>query len=85
MKIMPEHLARGAYVYVRQSTADQLANNHESGVANTAWPIAPVALAGATSPLSTTTSGARVRVSAVPDSRSSWRRSVRAAWVRCSR
>ena len=30
MKIMPEHLARGAYVYVRQSTADQLANNHES-------------------------------------------------------
>jgi excisionase family DNA binding protein len=30
MKIMPEHLARGAYVYVRQSTADQIANNHES-------------------------------------------------------
>jgi excisionase family DNA binding protein len=30
MKILPEHLARGAYVYVRQSTADQLANNHES-------------------------------------------------------
>jgi hypothetical protein len=23
-KITPEHLARGAYVYVRQSTADQL-------------------------------------------------------------
>jgi excisionase family DNA binding protein len=29
-KINPEHLARGAYVYVRQSTADQLRNNHES-------------------------------------------------------
>ncbi len=29
-KISPEHLARGAYVYVRQSTADQLRNNHES-------------------------------------------------------
>ena len=29
-KINPEHLARGAYVYVRQSTADQLRHNHES-------------------------------------------------------
>lgn len=29
-KITPEHLARGAYVYVRQSTADQLLHNHES-------------------------------------------------------
>lgn len=29
-KINPEHLARSAYVYVRQSTADQLRNNHES-------------------------------------------------------
>lgn len=30
MKVMPEHLERGAYVYVRQSTADQLVNNRES-------------------------------------------------------
>ena len=29
-KISPEHLARSAYVYVRQSTADQLRHNHES-------------------------------------------------------
>src|ERR1700758_443777 len=29
-KITPERLARGAYIYVRQSTADQLLNNHES-------------------------------------------------------
>ena len=29
-KISPEHLSRGAYVYVRQSTADQLRHNHES-------------------------------------------------------
>jgi DNA invertase Pin-like site-specific DNA recombinase len=29
-RIAPEHLARGAYVYVRQSTADQLLNNPES-------------------------------------------------------
>src|ERR1700733_14590750 len=29
-KITTEHLARSACVYVRQSTADQLAHNHES-------------------------------------------------------
>ena len=29
-KIAPEHLARDAYVYVRQSTPDQLLNNPES-------------------------------------------------------
>jgi DNA invertase Pin-like site-specific DNA recombinase len=29
-KITPDHLSRAAYVYVRQSTPDQLANNHES-------------------------------------------------------
>ena len=29
-KITPEHLARGAFVYVRQSTTDQVLNNHES-------------------------------------------------------
>jgi len=29
-KITPDHLARGAYVYIRQSTADQLLHNHES-------------------------------------------------------
>src|SRR6188472_2416138 len=30
MKITPDHPARGAFIYIRQSTADQLANNHES-------------------------------------------------------
>ncbi len=29
-KITPDHLARSAYVYVRQSTPDQLAKNPES-------------------------------------------------------
>src|ERR1700753_4183685 len=29
-KITPEHLTRGAYIYIRQSTADQLLHNHES-------------------------------------------------------
>src|ERR1700686_1676633 len=30
MRITPEHLARGAFIYIRQSTVDQLANTHES-------------------------------------------------------
>ena len=30
IKITPDHLDRQAYVYVRQSTADQLLHNHES-------------------------------------------------------
>lgn len=30
MKINPDHLARAAYIYVRQSTADQVQHNHES-------------------------------------------------------
>src|ERR1700681_3215696 len=30
MKITPDHLARGAFSYIRQSTVDQLANKHES-------------------------------------------------------
>src|SRR5271165_3441014 len=29
-KVTSDHLARAAYVYVRQSTADQLLHNHES-------------------------------------------------------
>src|SRR5919202_3939551 len=29
-KITPEHLSRGAIIYVRQSTQDQLLHNHES-------------------------------------------------------
>jgi hypothetical protein len=40
-KITTKHLARSAYVYIRQSTADQLTHNHESrrrqyGLANRA-------------------------------------------------
>jgi hypothetical protein len=29
-KITADHLARAAFVYIRQSTADQLLHNHES-------------------------------------------------------
>lgn len=30
LPLSPEQLARGAYVYVRRSTADQVRHNHES-------------------------------------------------------
>jgi hypothetical protein len=29
-RITPDHLARGAFIYVRQSTSDQVLHNHES-------------------------------------------------------
>ena len=29
-EITPDHLARSAFVYIRQSTTDQVLNNHES-------------------------------------------------------
>src|SRR6202035_1535676 len=29
-KITPDHMARSAFVYIRQSTTDQVLNNHES-------------------------------------------------------
>ena len=46
MKITPDHLARGAFIYIRQSTADQLANNQESRLRRMDWPIAPAFLVG---------------------------------------
>jgi hypothetical protein len=46
-RITPDHLTRSAYVYVRQSTPDQLANNPESRiVVNMRSPIAHACLAG---------------------------------------
>ena len=45
-KVSAEHLSRGAYVYVRQSTADQLLHNHEES-ASPVWS----GVAGATSRL----------------------------------
>ena len=42
MKITPDHLARAAFIYVRQSTVDQLANNH----VNMALPTVLVLSAG---------------------------------------
>jgi DNA invertase Pin-like site-specific DNA recombinase len=46
MKITPDHLARGAFIYIRQSTVDQLANNHESRLRQYASPIVPALWAG---------------------------------------
>jgi hypothetical protein len=53
-RITPEHLARGAYVYIRQSTADPLLDNPESRRRqyNTAWRRGRKRLAGRTSLLS---------------------------------
>ena len=48
-KITPDHLAREAVVYVRQSTAIQVANNLESQRHSTAWRIGPVSWVGRTS------------------------------------
>ena len=46
MKITPDHLTRGAFIYIRQSTIDQVTNNHEVGCVNMALPIVPVLWAG---------------------------------------
>ena len=83
-KVTPEHLTRQAIVYVRQSTADQVANNLESqrrqyGLVDRA------SLAGAISRLSTMISVALVQALLGPGSRSYWQLSVKAAsapWCR---
>jgi len=38
MKITPNHLERGAFIYIRQSTADQLANSQRL---RAGWPPVP--------------------------------------------
>jgi hypothetical protein len=45
-KITADHLARGAFIYVRQSTADQLVHNQESLRASTALLVARKSSAG---------------------------------------
>jgi hypothetical protein len=56
-KISAEHLSRGAYVYARQSTADQLQHNHESAGDSMHWPSARAVSAGLRSSSSMTISG----------------------------
>lgn len=56
-KITPDHLSRGAYVYVRQSTSDQLTNNRRADDVNMhSLPVREL-LAGRMSPSSTRTLG----------------------------
>jgi hypothetical protein len=46
MKITPDHLARGAFIYVRQSTVDQLATIMRADGVNMALPTVLVLSAG---------------------------------------
>jgi DNA invertase Pin-like site-specific DNA recombinase len=84
-KITTEHLARSAYVYIRQSTADQLTHNHESrrrqyGLANRARQ-----LGWTPSRLSTMISAARAAASPDLVSSDCWLQSARLAWAPCWR
>ena len=45
-RITPEHLARGAFVYVRQSTSDQVLTITKAGAGSTGLSIAPAPWAG---------------------------------------
>ena len=65
-KITSEHLGRGAYVYIRQSTADQSLHNHESRRRQMASPIALARSAGLRSKSLTTTSDVPAAGSARP-------------------
>ena len=48
-KMTAEHLSGGAFVYIRQSTADQLKHNQESRRRQYGWPSVPDSLVGAQS------------------------------------
>lgn len=84
MKITAEHLARGAYVYVRQSTADQLVNNPESRRRQYALPSERGPLAGKTPSSSMKISVVQGLASAVRALRSFWRRSAKVGLMRSS-
>lgn len=81
-KITPDHLARSAFVYIRQSTSDQPLHNHESrrrqyALADRArqygWQDVVVMMIW----------GVPARRSAGPASNGSWRRFARDGWGRC--
>jgi hypothetical protein len=83
-KITADHLGRGAFVYVRQSTADQLLHNPESrrrqyGLAD------PGSSAGPRSKSSTMISAAPEVASIVRASSACWRRFVMGGSVPCLR
>jgi hypothetical protein len=81
-KITAEHLARSAYVYIRQSTADQLTHNHESqrrqyGLVNRAKHLGWTDVEVIDDDLGR--SGGALASSAC------WPRSAKRAWAPCSR
>ena len=84
-KITADHLARGAFVYIRQSTADQLLHNPESrrrqyGLADRARQLGWTTVEVIDDDLG------RSGVASIGRASSAcWRRSVRAASVPCSR
>ncbi len=84
-KITTEHLARSAYVYIRQSTADQLTHNHESrrrqyGLADRARQLGWTKVEVIDDDLA-----ARGAAPLGPASSACWLRSAKPAWARCSR
>jgi hypothetical protein len=82
-KITADHLARGAYVYVRLTSCCTITR---AAADSTAWPIVPMSSAGATSMSSTTISAARARAWSIdPASNGSCSRSARAESAPCSR
>ena len=83
-KITAEHLARSAYVYIRQSTADQLIHNLESQRRQYGSPIGLASSAGPQSRSSTTISAVPAAASAGRASNAYWRRSALDPSVRCS-
>ena len=67
-KITANHLSRSAYVYVRQSTADQSPTIRKADVAYMGWRRAQTCSAGRMWWSSTTTSVARAAAVPAPDS-----------------
>jgi hypothetical protein len=72
-KVTSDHLTRAAYVYVRQSTADQLLHNHGAGGGNMVWRIACEVWVGGRSSSSTTISVVPARAPAVRVLSGFWR------------
>src|SRR5690242_40030 len=84
-KVTTEHLARSAYVYIRQSTADQLTHNHESqrrqyGLVNRAKQLGWTDVEVIDDDLA-----APAAESHAPAWSACWRRSAKRAWAPCSR
>ena len=84
-KITAEHLSGGAFVYIRQSTADQLKYNQESRRRQYGWPSVPDSLVGAQSRSSTMIWAVQEAASIARASSVFWRRSARAALAPYSR